>query len=153
MFMSCRVKDYTFENEFISKYENHDFSFFSLTELKLRGNRDNQKLISLRKFDSINKELFYKTFVLDSNKNLKYYPEKYFIGETPNIYENKVVRKFDSIDVSYLNVDKDFNVKININNYEDFNLVRINDSIKYFKNKRLSNYVKIKNNWYYFRSR
>ncbi len=152
MLVSCE-KRYYLEREFISEYHDYNFDIFCLNELKLRGNKENQKLISLRKFDSINNEVSYKTYIVDSVKNIEYYPAKYYNSETPSAKDKSLIKEFVSIDISYLRVDSDLNVKISIDNYEDFNLVKVKDSINYFNKRKASNYAQLIKNWYVLKSR
>ena len=144
--------DYSTEKEFISEYENYDFAIFNSTEVYLRGYWNNQKLIALRKYDSIDNELFFKGYIIDSIKNVQYYPSENYNGDTPTASEIRTIREFDSINVRYLRVDKDFNVKMNIDNYESFNFVRVLDSVTFFKTQEPNYYHQIKNNWYVLKS-
>ncbi len=145
---SCCPRITNNESEFLKRYGNEDFSLFYNTEIKLRGFDDGKSLISILRYD-VNEEENYQTYSLGINNNLTCYPDEL---DNKNCFidlrAKSLAVHFKKYNLSYLHVDEDSNVMISLEKFEQFDMVKVKDSAKYFKSRKSNNFIKVKNNWY-----
>jgi|GEM_PF-1806196 len=148
LLLSCsRSKSY-YNNKFIEKYGNENFDEYKDFSIFIRGaNKDGDPVVYL--VDMCHKNSLF-IVVLNSNTG-EVKSSRYHLTQDSSVIKRNMsislVEKFWNYRIYALYVDSVYNVKINVIENAEPNLIRFSDK-KYIKDEYLNGWRKIKDNWY-----
>ncbi|MBP6456003.1 MAG: hypothetical protein KA275_04665 [Chitinophagaceae bacterium] len=149
LFQSCRNSN----KEFAAEFNNYNFNIFKNKSFLIRGNDNSGGTIIFISEINNTKDCSapFSVVINDNNSSIKSTSLKMLKSycNIDTVLLKKLAINFFSLGVSYLNVDSNSNVTIDINYNDESNpdLIKTND-INFFKKNNYNKWNKIKNNWY-----
>lgn len=65
-----------------------------------------------------------------------------------DIVEMNILSKFINLRIHYLEVDQYQNVKINVDDFENYDIIKIKDTSNFFQKHKRGNFEKVAEMWY-----
>ncbi|WP_108803170.1 hypothetical protein [Aquimarina sp. Aq107] len=141
--MSCNTPRY---KKLVLNYDSFNFEIFTGLEFRNRGlDKDGNIILLIFEKNSL---VYNSTIIVDKKSENIVSVETIKGNPKEQQFLKTMVSEFIKINVPYLKVDYEQNVFINPDNFEHYNLVRINDPKTFFRNKNLNNFKKIIDRWY-----
>ena len=143
LLISCNTPKY---KKLVLNYDLFNFEIFTGLELRNRGfDKDGNIILLIFEKNSL---VYNATIILDKkNKNI-ISVETIKGNPKEQRFLNTIVSKFIKINVPYLKVDYNQNIFINPSNFENYNLVRLENPKSFFKKRNKNHFKKINKNWY-----
>lgn len=142
-FYSCNT-EYKSDIEFIKKNFDYDFKEFYQKKLSIREHTKNEiKIIYTRVKPNGDDE--YSNIIFDIINDSIYSREETFLISQ---WTKNLLIDFIKLKVDYLEVDKYQNVKINLDNFERYDIVKVNNATIFFTEMNKKNFKGVVGEWY-----